>query len=134
MTELYSIIPWNHVHHYQMVAEWWMERDREPIPEELIPAYGAIVADGEFLPRAAAWYLYDAVNQQAYLSEFVANPDKPLTLYLAGKLLQAIADLARDQGGVIIWAHVHDERLARGAERLGFTITGQKATLLAGRL
>ena len=96
--------PWDHALHYNLVAEWWEGHEMDPVPANLLPCHGAIVVDEDFEPRGSAWYIIDPVNQQAYLSWLVSNPENPLTRRLASALYQEIARLAAEQGAVRLHA------------------------------
>jgi hypothetical protein len=130
MNEL-NLVPWT-AEHYPMVAEWWAGHSQTPIPEALLPAYGALSIDAAGNFRAAAWFSLDPVSRCAHLDFLVTSPGNTLkeTPRFTLPLLGFLAESARSMGADILWANVRHPWLVRQAEKVGFEVSGEASTVL----
>lgn len=59
---------------YQIVENWWNERNQAPAPENFLSDYGVIVHDGE-IPIAALW-MYPIVSAKfSLILSPITNPE-----------------------------------------------------------
>lgn len=121
---------------YPMLCNWWKGHGRDPVPLEMLPCYGALALDENDVPRVAAWFSLDPVNQIAHLDWLVSNPHNDIrkTRAYGLALLSFLADCAKEEGALWIFAQVAHPWLAKQAGQVGYVELQREQVMIGKRL
>lgn len=116
--------------HYDMLKEWWEARNLMPVPQECLPAYGAVV-DG-----IVAGFLYQTDSKVCMIENLISDKRsaKDERRRAIDSLIKHICQEAKRQGFNYVIGYTISDRLIRDQSRWGFSTAKDKCSVLVRKV
>jgi hypothetical protein len=108
---------------YQMVSQWWRERDMQPLPQHVLRSVGYVAHEGD-RDVACAWLYMDYVSGVCWFNLFIANPDAGGNEIRDAHeaIVKSFKHFAEKEGFCIMMAFYEQRSLSKLAQKHGFSV------------
>ena len=117
--------------HYDMVAHWWEQINRQPQPADTFPPTGLVIFDDEGNGLVAGWLL-KTDGYYCIFEHFIGNlkADRKQRNRAVDMLINALEETARHMGYRTVFAFPQVEQLVKRALSHNYNVTFDNSKIL----
>ena len=107
-----------------IIHDWWIKRDEEPIKQDLLPqdGLGGLIIEKDNI-RIAACFIYLTNSKTGYLDHLISNPDYNGKGFWHYPFMQACFVAAKNSGCEEVWGTSRIRGIIKRLKRYGCDIS-----------